>query len=250
VIPDPSRQQAREEEAVMGIVLGIAGAVVASLIVFAVWEIVTAGAQKKAAPILQAYAAAGPAAARLEIDRIYLPAAQVTSKNWTLVRQRLAALALVRDADSLERETAALTGEPQLVAYAGLVGCIGQAWLGRDPAVAAGRARDLHAAVEKKFPGVFGKLARDWSGALASIVFALAGGDLDAMNNAGPHLGRIVQGQPLTYILVWEAAARAFELRDEHQNARNVRERLRRFQKLCEQVRLTEVHASRAAGRT
>jgi hypothetical protein len=234
----------------MGIALGVAGALVASMIVFFIWEAVTASASKKAAPILDALSVAGPVAARQEIDRIYPPITELTAKNWLAARQRFAALTLARDAATIERELAMLTGQPELVAYAGLVGCIGQAWLEHDVPGAARRAEEMAARVAEKFPGLIGALARQWSRALATIPAALAGGDLDAMDNAGPHLTRIVQGQPLTHLVVWEGAARAFELRGEHQKARNVRDRLRRFQKMCEQARLSEVHASRAAGRT
>ena len=201
----------------VGLVVAFLGFVIAMVNMFASDKVV-----KKSEPIFAALHMQGPQAARALVDRLYPASANVTLVTY----HRMAALGLLGEAEAIERELPAHTGKPQFVAMANAIGLLGIV-LHSKTETAAARLEDVAESFAKDAPRLMSIAVANLR-AVAGVGGAVVRGDLSRLDR--PQLLKVVIGQPLTKMLVWEAMAKAFERAGELDKAKNTREEVKRFE--------------------
>jgi hypothetical protein len=160
------------------------------------------GHGRKGRAVLDAIAR-DPAGGRATLDRIYPASVEAGPLSTLSRRQRLAGLALLGEATSIQEEMARLEGQEHLVASAQAIGWLGLALLGSvDAKVAAARTQALAHGVDPKFAVFARQIAL--TGALA---LALSGEAVEGASRT--RLASVYGDGPLTEELGRRAIDRA-----------------------------------------
>lgn len=196
-----------------GVIVGVVAMVVASIARAASNE----GAVKQMTRVFAAHRAGGVDAARAEVDKTFPPT------QWPKLASRYAALALIGDRATLEREVDAIDGPLKRISYYKSVGLLACASVGDGPA----RANQLaeHVAIcERDLPRVMSQLKK-WLHGIAQVGSTLGGASSDALKGVRP--GMIVPANmPWVQVLLWDAVVRSFERDGKTQEATNARANL------------------------
>src|SRR5581483_2957596 len=198
--------------------MGIVAAVIVMGLVLAIGAgLANAAGAKKGKQVFAAFSAGGIVAARAAVDRLY-----PRTKNGAH-HERLAALGLLGDVESLERELPLLDGRPLVVYRAQMIGLLGLALAGRDVAACAARMKEIAERNQRESPKL-AKLPIRWMHAFANLGAALATRAPSLLER--PLLIQATRGQPMLKILCWETMIKVFELAGDAERAANVRQDL------------------------
>jgi hypothetical protein len=198
----------------MGAIGGVVGAIIVGLIIFIAKERSRSGAKQ----IFEALHAGGVAAARPLVDQRY------PNRKNRAAPARFAALALIGDCETIERELPSLVGHPLWVATTQSVAWLALALYGRDAKTALARLADTTQRGISKAPRL-AKVAIEHLVALSALGAATAGGPVSTIPAAA--VWRLAGQDAMMRLLLVEAWARGYEAAGEPEKAANARERIR-----------------------
>jgi hypothetical protein len=190
---------------------------------------------RRATRFLAAVDGGGAAEARALLDKQIPPRTKIPLSKTADQFDRMAGLALLRDAPALERELAGHTGHLSAVTQVDSLALIGLALVGHDPLGAAERLDELALRVERD-GGRALRLVKQKVKQLAGLGRSLAGQPLEAAQVTA--LDRLAAGYPLLpRLLLQQAIGEAFERAGKPEGARLFKDRVRQKTRAFEGVR-------------
>ena len=193
-----------------GALFGLVGAVI-----FGIIKAITAeGAIGQMNRVFKALRTGGLEAARSEVDKTFKP----QSRPDRVFAPRYAALSLIGDRVTLEREVGAINGPIKNICLGKSYGLLGLVLVG-DP-TAPGKLAEHAATCERELPRMMAKIKEAVRG-IATIGAGVVSGSTDSISKLRP--GLFIFGTPWTKALLWDAVVRSFERDGKTEFAANAR---------------------------